>query len=813
MNILVPMDGQKLTDIALHFVWEPDTDASYYWIEFSREDTFSDPFMIRTERKSNCRVDYFLPQTEEELVGEGEWCVRIRSDRGNFSQIIRISVNNEHSLVPLKTQISPEHPYFTIFDFSEHSYGAEYDILPEDLKPYAAINSGMTHGVSASKMAETLMEYDDKGYPWHLQTCGPKEVRDGRYVVTPLPVIEFMLQNAVNLKSVGALEIYMGVRKPDDWHIPYITRVIKLCGKYGFPFLYTDGNRNDIDFPAVIKRDDYMEIFREYSDYVVLSYKQNHANTSYSCYGSILGAWKEGAVKRIGIQAENWYWNDAGFCDDIGQYHGYLQGNEQQMPACFAAQMLLAGVSIGATYYSLEGEGWLIEDRNNGEYELSPQGIAVFSLLRTVIQNRLIPSREKVLDQIRAVICTKGLSADWGDAWTGGVFRKTFQKLYDIRHTKELFPKQLRYFYLPFMTDRPEAFSDLVKINADEITDSDEVSRILDPLYPKWFGGDAYITHSDNVYIIMNSNENTDLAQTFDVKILPVDGRKAPVVRVEGAVGLWQYLIVFSQGGKTKIHANSPKGRSLRVCLDIADGKKPYVYTRGDGIGCQWEEVTGKLVLTLDGSDRPVDLQLTERESENDLPIPIRNPEDTAIYLTDLAVNTFQAGDKGLPTFDHCANERYGILPIAMNSIRYRHGVSMPRKSSVSWSLRGKYHHLSMTVGFDIDCWMPIIVDRLHIVWDRYVKDISFRFKIIGDGTILYESENMTSTRYRKRIDVDIAGIDILSFWVEGDIFTKPLVGAVTGSGDEFLLDTSSMNEADLPDVEVYLDCGNPILS
>ena len=55
------------------------------------------------------------------------------------------------------------------------------------------------------------------------------------------------MQHAVHLKSVGALEIYMGVRKADDWHIPYINRLIKLCGKYGLPFLYTD------DLPGTVR--------------------------------------------------------------------------------------------------------------------------------------------------------------------------------------------------------------------------------------------------------------------------------------------------------------------------------------------------------------------------------------------------------------------------------------------------------------------------------------------------------------------------------------------------------------------------------
>lgn len=422
MRIITPLDSQKITDIALHLVWEPDEEADGYQIEFAETESFKSPLLIETKRNKNCELDYYLPQTDEGIVPAGEWFVRIRSDQGNCSQTIRLSINADHTKAPLRTEISPEHPYFTIFDYSEHRYGATYEILPEDLKPYAAISAGGSYRVRTSKLLDNFMDNDAKGYPWHIGSCGPKEVNKGKYVVTPLSVIEYVMQHAVHLKSVGALEIYMGVRKADDWHIPYINRLIKLCGKYGLPFLYTDGNRNDIDFPAVIKRDDYMATIREYSDYVIFSYKQNHANASYTCYGSILGAWKEGAVKRIGLQAENWYWNDAGFCDDIGHYHGYLQGNEQQIPAAFTAQMLLAGVSFGATYYSLEGEGWLIEDRDNGGYELSPQGIAFLSMFRAVIQNRLIPSKEKVLSQIKAAVRADGLSGDWGGCMDGRDF-------------------------------------------------------------------------------------------------------------------------------------------------------------------------------------------------------------------------------------------------------------------------------------------------------------------------------------------------------------------------------------------------------
>lgn len=813
MTIITPVCGQELTDLALHFVWEPDQEAKKYEILMSQDADFENCRKIEVPRHEGCQVDFYLPR-DEELPGAGDWNVKIRSDAGKETEAILIHVNTEHGKAPLRTEISPEHPHITIFDYSEHDYGAEYDILPEDLKPYVAIRGGGAYRVSPDKLAASMLEGDRKGYPWYMGSCGPKEVHKGKYVVTPLSIIEYVFQRAENLKSVGALEIYMGVRKAGDWHIPYLNRLIKLCGKYGYPFLYTDGNRNEIDLAAVIKRADYMDTIREYGDYVVMSYKQNHANASYSCYGAILGAWLEGAIKRVGVQAENWYWNDAGFCDDIGHYHGYLQGNEQQIPATFTAQMLLPGVSYGASYYSLEGEGWLIRDKNNGDYEFSPQGIAVLSMLRTIIRRKLIPSREEVTEKIKAVITTEGTAEDWGDAWTGGVFRNAFQNLYGIVHAKELFPKQLRYFYLPWMTNRPEAFEGYEKIRAQEIQDPDKMNAILDPLYPKWFEGNAYVTNTGGTCIIMNSNENTDGAQYYHVPVESMDEEASPVAAVEGAIGLWQYFILYSRGGETFVHANAPKDTILKISFRTAQERKLRMSAAGEGLKGKWDPATERYVVTITGSDSPVEFVLSTKEaiSETVCP-PLANEPDGAVYLTDLKPVAIQASDKGMPAFGHCANTRYGILPIAMNSIRYEHGISMPRETQISWKLGGKYDHLRATLGFDIDCWMPIIVDRIHIVWDRYVKEISFRFMVYGDDRLIYQSPELKSTSFREVVDIDVKGVDHLMIRTEGSIFTKPLVGALTGRTGEFELDVTTMKEEDRPSIEVYLDLGNPVLT
>ena len=58
MRIITPLDGQKITDIALHLVWEPDEEADGYQIEFAETESFKSPLLIETKRNKNCELDY-----------------------------------------------------------------------------------------------------------------------------------------------------------------------------------------------------------------------------------------------------------------------------------------------------------------------------------------------------------------------------------------------------------------------------------------------------------------------------------------------------------------------------------------------------------------------------------------------------------------------------------------------------------------------------------------------------------------------------------------------------------------------------------
>ena len=807
-----PTDLQEVTDIALHYVFEAEPGAKEYTIFASENPDFVKAETVHVLQKDVCDNVYYLPE-DDELLKAGKWYVKAVSDLGTSTEIIHICINDIHSKAPLKTQITREHPFITIADHSIHRTGAEYDVLPEELREYTAIMGGAGWANGPEDLFEKNMAFDKLGYPWVAHFFSHAEVINRKYVIVPLPIAEKILSSAQNLKAVVGLEIYMGVRSENDWLNRIYKRVVMLCGKYGIPFLHTDGNRNDIDLAAVIRRPIFTDVLREYSEYIVFSYKQNHANASYSCYGAILGAWLDGIAGNIGIQAENWYWNDAGFCDDIGQYHGYLQGNEQQIPAVFSAQMLLTGLSLGACYYSMEGEGWLIQMRGTDEYEYSPQGITLLSLLRTIIQNHLIPKKEEIIKQIHAVIDVDGCGKDWGDAWEGGVFRKTFQNLYGIIHAKELFPKQLRYFYLPFASERKNSFSQYHLVNIKEIQKPEDTNRILNTWYPKWFEGNAYLTRSGKNIVLMNSRENTDQAQWYGLNVKDAIENFPLIERISGSVKLWQYAVLSHANETVMIHANSVNGSVFEMQIKAKEKVNLKLASNTPDVKFYYDEAAECYVFSFLGNDRPVDCVISAIESEKKdvlLPNPLVNRPFNELYLSDLKPILIKGTEKGIPTINHMANMAYGKLPISINAIRYPHGISMPRNSVIAYRLNGMYSRITMTIGFDIDVWMPIIVNHTDIVWDRYEKEISIVLKIYGDDQLIYQSPVLTSTHDCRVLTLNISGIKEIRFEMDGEIIQKPLWCAITGTADRYLYDTSKSK--DIPPAEVFLDIGNPIL-
>lgn len=546
-RFLAPFFGQGLTDIALHFKWtkEKGSRAVEYILEMADNEEFAGARQMEAVILEDSEVGYYFPRKEELPSHGGRWFARVREKAGDrWSRTADFCIDMEHGRRPVKRRINAQNPWFTVFDYSEHEPAEVWEMLPEDLKAYTGMGLIASYKAKADQVIRYMMDEDAKGYLWHLGALGPHETQFGKYCITSLCEIEYVMQHSRNLVSTGFVEQYLGTKDEGYWRNEYFFRLLALCAKYGIPFIYSDGNRNNLELAAMIKRPFFMDKMREYSDYFIFSFKQNHAHGAYSCFGAILGAWMDGACCEIGVQPENWYWNDAGFRDRPGECHGYLQGNEQQITACMTAEMLLTGLSIGAAHYSCEGESWLIERGTDGRLAWSAQGMAALSLFRAIVSHKLIPDKQEVLKKIHMAVDYEGWSPEeLGDAWTGGILREVFEPVYHIRNGFELMPKESRFFYLPLVTDRRDAFEGLEKLKAGEM-DREEAQIFLSGAYQETGYGNAYYAVYPELIIVMNSRENEEESQWFCIP-----GGDDFLMRMQGALSLWQYIVVKRKTG------------------------------------------------------------------------------------------------------------------------------------------------------------------------------------------------------------------------------------------------------------------------
>ena len=157
--------------------------------------------------------------------------------------------------------------------------------------------------------------------------------------------------------------------------------------------------------------------------------------------------------------------------------------------------------------------------------------------------------------------------------------------------------------------------------------------------------------------------------------------------------------------------------------------------------------------------------------------------------LSDLPWSTQESADGCLPCQNACANRAYGRLPLLVDHLRYGHGISVGNHTRICWELEGKYESLSFCYGFDTDAWLPRILNRDNIIWDRSEKRISMYLRLYGDGRELFCSPELTSTEGVHEGGAELRGIHRLELWVEGDVISED------------------------PNLKVYLDVVNPVLT
>jgi len=234
-------------------------------------------------------------------------------------------------------------------------------------------------------------------------------------------------------------------------------------------------------------------------------------------------------------------------------------------------------------------------------------------LLREILRSQLIPDKAKVRSKIK-VAC---LSDNWDSYWSRdyGTFKNLFRSAYRISGPEDFIPNTGKYYFIPILpkyTDSKvlNSFSNIFSTRT--FPTSEDIVSFLERYYPEKDGkGDAWIIRVGDRIFIMNTWENQDRQEDYDV------GINHPLIRrVKGRVGPHQYLIIKEMPEGIYIHANNRRKRKSSIVVSAEKRPKLIVQPVFALEKEEWDENKHELNIRLNHFLGAVNLQLTEESKK-----------------------------------------------------------------------------------------------------------------------------------------------------------------------------------------------------
>lgn len=502
----------------------------------------------------------YLPK-DEEMPGPGKWYWRIRARNiegrpGDWSKTGEFTLKvPEVKRRPPELAISPAHPLF-IFHSSGQNLVSNWESLPEELKPHAIMR---VEEIASPVIEKVLSKAQKNNIPVLFQASGPHDYYGRTSSRIPLTEIERILQSYPIVKGIYICEQALRASaEKNRIMMNYAERLIPLAAQYGKIVVWADGHWGRNLWIDVGLNKKLIEIIREYRSYFVPLWKMNGSLTPLSVHNAIFGLWLSGTCDNWGVQPERWYWYEAGF-GRLNEQAWFKEGKMEEFPPAFYVQMALLGLTSGACVYSFEPPGDIWDERGKLT-EISRK--VTFPFLREVIQYPWIPSREEILRQVCAVFLADEKDSAWSLDY--GSLRYVYEELYGLKHPFQMIPSRGDYFWLPVLSKWTplsvlESFS--VRLDGRIFSNGEEVRRYLREKCKVSTRGEAWIIKFDDRAIVMNSRENWDEVQTFEVSL------RGKTKKISGRMGANSYLMVREIEDGLRLQLNGREGKSTTLEL------------------------------------------------------------------------------------------------------------------------------------------------------------------------------------------------------------------------------------------------------
>jgi hypothetical protein len=608
-QMLSPVPDAQFTDFAAMFRWGAIPMVVDYDLQLARTADFQSPTDIRVT-SSHDYPWYLVP--DDKLPAPGRWCWRIRGVKGGvlgaWSETRSFIVDNEHTKKPVKRPLTPATPLFTLEATRVLDYTNFRPDVPPDIAPYVGI---IAEGFEGRGIPVTDFARGMEQLPYAMML---------RSHWVGLADIEWLCQHVSNFTGIqGGEHLSSLYRDSKDGDMRYHHRLTRLCAKYGLIYQEADGTYKDDKWQELM--DQQSPFVREYGPWLVLSQKNNIIRRQFYSQSAALGLWLGGITHQHGAWEDGgFYWQNAGF-HGLGVGTGERTGVLRTMPRIFWTLNFVMGVSRGCGIYSLDGQTLMESSKLIARDPAAAWPSAIWDetgkttdtfqrfvvpLIRGVVQHRLIPTKEEVLQNVKLAVYNDKRTPGDEHAWPhyaeyGPLYAATygFRKMGNIDgQLWEFFPNTGRYYFIPVLVQGDQPLAPHVKnVAVSQLQDEARVKELFAAAYPAWYDGDALVCRVGDTLTIQNSRENEDVTESYSVPL--TSGR---LTRLAGKIAPHSYLVgkLEDQGRRLWLQTNTEyPDRDTVLAIDCSRKPEWQIEPPAAANETRWDEAAKILSLRL----------------------------------------------------------------------------------------------------------------------------------------------------------------------------------------------------------------------
>ena len=500
-------------------------------------------------------------------------------------------------------------------------------MVPDDLREYSVFPFEMYDVQAADRWGSYADEF---GFPllWQVRTWVPPwhpYWKDGVHGPgVQIDEIARLLDKHRSIKGVQICELNnFGFSTEEKLYVSDLLKVAADSGRY---VSWREGNDGcNIWVEAGLDKW-FSDDLQEYGHYLLPQWEMNISRNAYLCHDSVFGIWIAGWVDNWGVEPQSWYWSECGFTDlnTPSENHdkGYRKGDRSKFPPTMWGEMMLLGLNSGATVYNFEPMEDALFNRNF-EYSLPARSV-IFPLLRAIIKERLIPTRQQVMENIKVAYVAdfengeesemsdvdyyRGMAADnvlFGRhherrRGTGTIYRAT----YGMDSENDIVPNSGRYYWIPVLPKytRSDFMSKFERVLCpNQFVGENEAKMFFDGFYPPIQEGSGYITIVGDEAFAMNSYESMNVSQSYAFKLkgFEFSGSLPPhsyfIAKLEGENNLY----VHANGWFSKRTEISLRGLPKGASFEFEPHGSGEVVLNGDAYRMTLTHETGAAVARI----------------------------------------------------------------------------------------------------------------------------------------------------------------------------------------------------------------------